>query len=179
MMSLGAESAESSLCDDLSLSSLGEEEDELEGREEETTETMTMDKGGASHGSRSSLDPSHHSQPSRPLPNEGETHGMLEGADGDDSSNGNGWVIVEGMVESLGTKIVKAQWSKDLQEFSTEYSLPPSRFGSIRDAISGRCERYVRKGVRLLSASPRRPCWAIVSEQGEGLDERLTVVVIS
>lgn len=141
MMGARVESTESSLCDSLS---------SLEGEE-----ATVLDNGGSViHGSRSpqDLQPRQSPRPSHKVEAATSEAGLS-----------NDWVIVERMVESIGAKIAKAQWSKDLQEFSTEYSLPPPRFGSIRDSISGRCERYVRKGVRLLSASPRRPCWAIVS----------------
>lgn len=70
--------------------------------------------------------------------------------------------ITERLLENIRFKISKAKWSRDLQEFTSDYALLPNLFDEIKIRMNDAARSIGKRWMRFLASSPRRPCWAIV-----------------
>lgn len=65
--------------------------------------------------------------------------------------------IIEGLLENLRFKIGKTQWTRDLHEFTSDFSCPQELVPGIKAIFEG------KRGFKYVGTSQHRPCWAIVS----------------
>ena len=65
--------------------------------------------------------------------------------------------IIEGLLENLRFKISKTQWTRDLHEFTSDFSCPQELVSEVRAIFEG------KRGFKYTATSQYRPCWAIVS----------------
>ena len=70
--------------------------------------------------------------------------------------------ILEAPLNHVRQKIIKAKWSKDLHEFSSDQMLPTAEFEAIREDLDYRRAELGTKCIKYLACAAERPCWAIV-----------------
>lgn len=73
--------------------------------------------------------------------------------------------VLEGLLDHVRQKIIRAKWSKDLHEFSSDQMLPVAEFAAIRDDLNHRHAELSSKYIKYLACAAERPCWAIVRMQ--------------
>lgn len=70
--------------------------------------------------------------------------------------------VLESLLDHVRQKIIRAKWSKDLHEFSSDQMLSVSEFAAIRKDLDYRRAELSSKYIKYLACAAERPCWAIV-----------------
>ncbi|PJF19810.1 hypothetical protein PSACC_00364 [Paramicrosporidium saccamoebae] len=132
------------------------------------TFSQSMTRGSLSDKRRNSCEPSTTSQTSSSKVSFAEVKSFQK-----PTSVSDDYGILERLLENIRFKISKAKWTRDLQEFVTDYSLNSAQFSIIHKSMLKASRGLGRRWMRDLSNSPQRPCWGIAgSKVMEAFGER-------
>lgn len=79
------------------------------------------------------------------------------------ADRGEAYAVLLKLVENIKFKVSKETlWSRDLHEVTSDYVLPARQFVEIGRRLEQASQKISSMGIRRVSNSPARPCWAIV-----------------